>query len=144
MPKREGAAHVVTTRRAYKGKVYETHLLRRTFREGAKVRNVTLANLSHLLKEVIEIIRRALKGERFVSATEAFKIVRTRAHGHVAAVVGMIQRLGLDTLVDTSKTASWYSTTSPPPTSRAAAALSLASGTTETARRVSSRSSSGS
>jgi hypothetical protein len=40
--------HVVTTKRRYKDRVYETHLLRRTFREDGAVRNETLANLSHL------------------------------------------------------------------------------------------------
>ena len=50
--------HVVTTRRHYKGRVYETHLLRRSFREGGRVRNQTLANLSHLPAATIELIRR--------------------------------------------------------------------------------------
>ncbi|MGQ9592440.1 MAG: hypothetical protein ACUVYA_19340, partial [Planctomycetota bacterium] len=52
MPRREGAAHVVTTKRVYKGRVYETHLLRRTYRQGGKVKNLTLANLSHLPNRV--------------------------------------------------------------------------------------------
>ena len=48
MAKREGAVHVSTTRRHYKGKTYETTLLRRSYREGGKVKNETLGNLSHL------------------------------------------------------------------------------------------------
>src|SRR5437667_75915 len=48
MPARTGTAHVVTTTRTYKGKVYRTHLLRRSYREGASVKNETLGNLSHL------------------------------------------------------------------------------------------------
>ena len=58
-------------RRHYTGKdgverVYETHLLRRSFREGGKVKNETVANLSHLPDETIEVIRRSLAGETLV------------------------------------------------------------------------------
>jgi Transposase DDE domain len=78
--------HVATSRRHYKDRVYETHLLRRSYRDGGKVRNETLANLSHLPAEVIEVIRRALKGEELVGAGEGFEIARSLPHGHVAAV----------------------------------------------------------
>ena len=62
MPRRNGPVHVATTRRTYKGKVYETHLLRRTYREGAKVKHETLGNLSHLPPDLIDTIRRARWG----------------------------------------------------------------------------------
>jgi len=48
-------------------RVYETHLLRRTFREDGKVKHETLANLSALGAEQVEVLRRSLKGETFVS-----------------------------------------------------------------------------
>ena len=95
MPSRTGAAHVVTTRRAYKDKVYCTHLLRRSYREDGKVKNETLGNLSHLPDALIDIIRRSLQGETFVAASEAFEVVRSRAHGHVQAVSTAMQRLGM-------------------------------------------------
>jgi hypothetical protein len=63
MSERGGAVHVVTTRRTYKGRVYETHLLRRSYREGDRVKNETLGNLSHLPAPVIDLVRRALRGE---------------------------------------------------------------------------------
>ena len=91
--------HVVTTRRHYKDRVYETHLLRRSFREGGQVRNQTLANLSHLPAETIELIRRSLRGETFVAAADAFRIERSRPHGHVAAVWAMARKLGLPGLL---------------------------------------------
>jgi Transposase DDE domain len=91
--------HVVTTRRHYKDKVYETHLLRRSFREGGKVRNETLANLSHLPAEVIELVRRSLRGEAFVGAGEGFEIARSLPHGHVAAVVSQAAKLGFPDLL---------------------------------------------
>ena len=86
--------HVATTRRRYKDKVYETHLLRRSFREGGKPRNETLANLSHLPVEVIDMIRRSLKGESFVSVDDTFEILRSLPHGHVAAVWAQAKALG--------------------------------------------------
>jgi hypothetical protein len=91
--------HVVTTRRHYKDRVYETHLLRRSFREGGQVRNQTLANLSHLPAATIELIRRSLRGEAFMAAADAFRIDRSRPHGHVAAVWTMAGKLGLPALL---------------------------------------------
>lgn len=99
MARRGGAMHVVTTRRHYKGRTYETHLLRRSFREGGKVRNETLANLSHLPAEVIELVRRSLRGERFVAGADAFDIDRSLPHGHVAAVWAMASSLSLPALL---------------------------------------------
>jgi len=91
--------HLVTTRRQYKDKVYETTLLRRSYREGGKVRNETLANLSHLPAESIEVIRRQLKGESFVAAGEGFEIERSLPHGHVAAVAAQAAALGFPGLL---------------------------------------------
>jgi transposase len=99
MPARTGTAHVVTTTRKYKGQVYRTHLLRRSYREGGTVKNETLGNLSHLPEPLIEIIRRSLQGETFVPVAQAFEITRSRPHGHVQAVATAMQRLGLAALI---------------------------------------------
>src|SRR5450756_2368280 len=95
MASRGGAIHVVTTRRQYKERVYETHLLRRSYREDGKVKNETVGNISHLPPELIEIIRRALKGETFLGAEEAFEITRSLPHGDAVAVYGQARALGL-------------------------------------------------
>ena len=95
MPSRDGAVHVATTRRAYKDRVYETHLLRRSYREGGKVKHQTLGNLSHLPPDLIDTIRRRLRGEQ-PSGGGQWDIVRTLPHGHVAAVLGTLRNLGLD------------------------------------------------
>lgn len=95
MASRTGSVHVATTRREYKGKVYESHLLRRTFREDGKVKNETVGNLSHLPAHVIEMVRRALAGESFTPAG-GLEVVRSRAHGHVALVLGLMRDIGLD------------------------------------------------
>jgi transposase len=99
MATRGGPVHVVTTSHIYKGQVYSSHLLRRSYREGDKVRNETLGNLSHLPAPVIELVRQALKGEAFVAASSAFEIVSSRPHGHVQAVRTAMRRLGFETLI---------------------------------------------
>jgi hypothetical protein len=93
--------HLVAIRGAssYKGRVYKSRLLPRSFREGGKVRNETLGNLSHLPNEVIELIRRALRGETLLPDQTVFQILRCRLHGHVAAVLGTLKKLGLDRIL---------------------------------------------
>jgi transposase len=99
MPTRGGAIHVVTTQRHYKGRVYSNHLLRRSFREGGKVKNETLGNLSHLPDSIVDLVRRALRGEAFVPVSERFEIVASRPHGHVEAVLHAMRRLDLAALL---------------------------------------------
>ena len=99
MSQRGGAVHVVTTRRRYKGRVYATHLLRRSYREGEQVKNETLGNLSHLPEPLIELIRRALRGESFVRVGERLQIVRSKPHGAVQAVRLAMQRLDLESVI---------------------------------------------
>src|SRR6266568_1176176 len=99
MAARTGTAHVVTTIRKYKDRVYRTHLLRRSYREGGSVKNETLGNLSHLPDELVDIIRRSLQGESFVPLAQNFEIACSRAHGHVHAVSTAMQRLSLASLI---------------------------------------------
>ncbi len=99
MSARTGTAHVVTTTRKYKDRVYRTHLLRRSYREGGSVKNETLGNLSHLPDDLVEIIRRSLQGETFAPVAQAFEISLSRAHGHVDAVATAMQRLGFASLI---------------------------------------------
>lgn len=79
--------------------MYETHLLRRSYREGGKVKTETVGNLSHLPAELIELVRRGLAGERFLPVAE-LEIRRSVPHGHVAAVLGMARTLELPRLLD--------------------------------------------
>ncbi len=74
-------------------------LLRESYREGKRVRKRTLANLSALPEEAIEALRRTLKGEVLVPAEAHFEILRARPHGHVAAVVGTMRKLGMPELL---------------------------------------------
>lgn len=99
MARRGQAVHVATTRRHYKDRVYETHLLRRTYREAGRVKTETLGNISHLPPELIDLVRRGLRGERFLPAA-GLEIRRSTPHGHVVAVLGSLRALGLDALID--------------------------------------------
>ena len=99
MAARGGAVHVATTRRRYKDRVYETCLLRRTYREHGTVKHETLGNLSHLPPAALDAVRRVLKGDALVAAHDRFECVRSLPHGHVVAVLGTLRTLGLDRLL---------------------------------------------
>ncbi|NEQ19272.1 MAG: hypothetical protein F6K28_05420 [Microcoleus sp. SIO2G3] len=71
-------------------------LLRESYREGNKVRKRTLANLSSLPDEAVDGLRILLKGGTAIeNLPEAFEIIRSRPHGHVAAVLGTLKNIGL-------------------------------------------------
>lgn len=101
MPKaRTGAMHVVRVVSRQQGREYVSYLLRNSYREGGKVKKQTLANLSHLPLVTIELIRRSLAGEALGPTGAAVEIRRSLPHGHVAAVLGLLRSLGLETLLD--------------------------------------------
>ena len=93
-----------THRRHYVGKDgvardYETHLLRRSYRQDGKVKNETVANLSHLPTGLIEVIRASLAGQEFVPAGTAATLTRSLPHGHVAAIHAQARALGFPGLL---------------------------------------------
>ena len=96
--------HVARNKRTYVAKsgeqrVYESVLVRRTYREAGKVRHETLANLSALPAEAVAAVEATLKGERLVPAGQAVTITASLPHGHVAAVHAMAAKLGLPALL---------------------------------------------
>ncbi len=75
-------------------------LLREGWREGPRTRKRTLANLTDWPPAQIAALRALLKGDYHALAPAAgFSIERTRPHGHVAAVLGTLRRLKLETLI---------------------------------------------
>jgi hypothetical protein len=79
-------------------------LLRQSYREGGKVRKRTLANLSKLPADAVEGLRILLKGGTAIPSLEsAFEIQRSLPHGHVAAVLGTLSSLGLQSLISTQE-----------------------------------------
>ncbi len=80
-------------------------LLRESYREGKKVRKRTLANLSKLPDEAVDGLKILLKGGKAIEdIEETFNIVRSRPHGHVAAVLGTIKKIGLDSIISSENT----------------------------------------
>jgi hypothetical protein len=80
-------------------KDYSSAYLRRAYRDGGKVKNETVANLSALPDHVIDLIDAGLKGHQLVPAGEAVTITRSLPHGHAAAVHAIAARLGLPALL---------------------------------------------
>jgi transposase len=76
-----------------------TYLLRESYRENGQVKNRTLANISHLPLEQIQLLSRVLKGEQLLPVDEAFQVTRSLPHGHVQAVLDMFAHLKLPSLV---------------------------------------------
>jgi Transposase DDE domain len=76
-----------------------TVLLRESFREGAKVRKRTLANLSSLSLAQVAAIRAVLRGEELQPLAQCFEITASRPHGQVLAIAAAMQRLGIAALI---------------------------------------------
>ena len=83
-------------------------LLRETFRLDGKVKHRTVANLSQWPEDVVEGLRILLKSKRNDPLvlpgntsvdSQAFRITRTLPHGHVAAVLATMRKLGIPNLL---------------------------------------------
>jgi hypothetical protein len=81
-------------------------LLRESYREGGKVRNRTLANLTAWPREKVEALRQVLRGgggSAGAALEESFEIERSRPHGHVAATLGTLRHLKLDAIIGSKR-----------------------------------------
>lgn len=100
-----GAVHVDTSRRTHVAadgstRIYTRHLLRRSYRdERGKPVKETLANLSALPDDAVEVLRKALSGATMVEADEILEIERSLPHGDVAAAHAMAGKIGLKKLL---------------------------------------------
>ena len=75
-------------------------LLRESYRQEGKVRKRTVANLSQWSPHLVEGLRALLRGGTVMERVEeAFDVVRTLPHGHVAAVLGTLRKVGLDSII---------------------------------------------
>jgi transposase len=78
-------------------------LLRESYRQDGKVKTRTLANISHLASAQIDALRSALSGSLAAPAAplpDSFRVSRSLPHGHVAAVLGCLRNLHLDSILD--------------------------------------------
>jgi hypothetical protein len=87
-------------------------LLRESCRAGGKVKSRTLANLTHWPPAKLAALRRVLADETLTprggpgaGGAGAFEIQRSLPHGHVAAVLGTLRRLGLEPLLAAKRSA---------------------------------------
>jgi hypothetical protein len=78
---------------------YESVYLRRSYRDGGKVKHEQLANLSALPEAAIAAIEAVLAGTTMAPAADVVAIESSLPHGHVAAVHTMARTLGLPALL---------------------------------------------
>jgi hypothetical protein len=75
-------------------------LLREGWREGRRTRKRTIANITDWPAVQVEALRAVLKGDyQLLAPAAGFSIERTRPHGHVAAVLGTLRQLRLESLL---------------------------------------------
>jgi transposase len=91
--------HVAKIERKHGERTYVSYLLRQSYREGGKVKHRTLANLSHLPEPLLDVVRRSLQGEVFVSVNESIRTVQSKPHGHVEAILTVCRNLGVESLL---------------------------------------------
>ena len=82
MPRRTGKVHVVRVKKSHVDKQgrrreYESVYLRRTYRDGEKVHNQTVANLSVLPKAAVAAVEATLTGQTLVAAGSEFTLARS-------------------------------------------------------------------
>lgn len=99
MRQSDAAMHVAKIERRRNGRTYVSYLLRRSYRQGGQVKHQTLGNLSHLPAPTLDLVRRSLQGEAFLTSQDHFRILDSRPHGHIAAVLTTCRRLGLENLL---------------------------------------------
>src|ERR1700751_1451819 len=104
MPRFSGKVHVVRVRKTHVDTLghrreYFSAYLRRTYRDGKRVCNETVANLSALPGHVVDWIDGGLKGARLVPAGAELSITRSLPQGHVGAVAVMAGQLGFPALL---------------------------------------------
>jgi len=97
--KKASAIHLERVPHREKDKVYYSWLLRTSYREGGKIKHKTIANVSDLPPESLEVLRRSLKDEKLVAANDAFKIRSSRSHGAVHAVLSIIRKTDFDSTI---------------------------------------------
>lgn len=74
-------------------------LLRESHREGGRIVKKTVANLSKCPPAAIDALRLALRGVELVPKDEFFSVEGSTPHGHVEVVLGVMKKLGMDSLL---------------------------------------------
>ena len=75
-------------------------LLRESYRDGDKIKKRTLANLSDWPAAKIDALRLVLRDQAVAPVDQqALTLLRSLPHGHVAAALGTLRKLGLDRIL---------------------------------------------
>ena len=77
-------------------------LVRESYREAGKVKKRTLANLSHLPKHAIELLKVAIKEgplTNIPALKDSFEIKQSLPHGHVKSVLEVAKKIGLANII---------------------------------------------
>ncbi len=96
--------HVAKIDCKYKGRVYTNYLVRTSYREAGKVKHKTLANISHLPPDLIELCAQRLKSGKPLAVFDGISIKRSLLHGHVAAILSVMQSIGMPGLLASKRT----------------------------------------
>lgn len=99
MSTQKKAVHVANVKSVHNGKRDTYLLLPHSYREGGKVKHLTLGRISDLPDDLIDLIRKRFKGEPLPKDGTHYEAVRTLPHGHVSAVLGTLRKIGLDNIV---------------------------------------------
>lgn len=93
--------HVATVRSTHGGRTYASTYLRQSYRdEQGRVQKKTLANLTPLPDEAVELIRGVLKGRKYAELKDLFEPpARSRPHGATQAVLDAMDRIGLPGMI---------------------------------------------
>jgi transposase len=92
--------HVAKIKRRHGDREYTSALVRRSIREGKRVRHETIANVSRLPEQAIAALDAALRGRALIDAEDDLRVERSLPAGHVEAVLCMMRRLELGRLID--------------------------------------------
>ena len=74
-------------------------LLREGWREGGKVEKRTIANISDWPMPKVNTLRRLLRNEPLMGPDDVFSIEESLPHGHVAAILGTMRKIGLEKII---------------------------------------------
>ena len=92
------ASYYIETIRNKRGR--NTVLFRKSWREGQSIRKQTLGTFTDLPPAFINGFDAILKGAvAFTSIEQTFRIARSLPHGHIAAVLGTAQSIGLERIL---------------------------------------------
>ena len=91
--------HIQRNKRYYKGKVYRSVLLRQCYYEDKKIKQRTIANLSHMPEHLIRTIEIAIKEKEAYYKLSDLEFEGGYSYGDIAVLYEIIRSINLDNLI---------------------------------------------